>query len=64
MFWRSIYKRKDVLSRMRKGRGYRGREGKGKLATECADTGTHVTFNDTVYNCICIPGRARLEIWI
>lgn len=52
MFWRSVYKRKGILSRM--GGGSEGwREGEGKLATECADTGTHVTFNNTVYNCIC-----------
>jgi hypothetical protein len=65
MFWRSIYKMKDILSKMRRGSGEGGREGEGKLATECADRGTQVTLVSLVYNStcrICIPGRARLEI--
>lgn len=56
---------KDILSKMRRGSGEGGREGEGKLATECADRGTQVTLVSLVYNStcrICIPGRARLEI--
>lgn len=53
MFWRRIYKRKGILSKMRKGKGEGGR-GKGRLATEYADTEVHTLPSVTlVYTLIC-----------